>query len=53
MDWEQLLYSFNDNDPGSQQPRYFSFHSYLLLAAGAKDTNSPATDIYDRRPRSD
>ena len=47
MDWEQLLYSFNDNDPGSQQPRYFSFHSYLLLAAGAKDTNSPATDIYD------
>ena len=47
MDWEQLLYSFNDKDPGSQQPRYDSFSSYLLLAAGAKDTNSPATDIYD------
>jgi pimeloyl-ACP methyl ester carboxylesterase len=47
MDWEQLLYSFNDNDPGSTQPRYASFLSHLLLAAGAKDNNSPATDIYD------
>jgi len=47
MDWEQLLYSFNDNDPGSQQPRYDSFRSYLLLAAGAKDNHTPATKIYD------
>jgi pimeloyl-ACP methyl ester carboxylesterase len=47
MDWEQLLYSFNDKDPGSAQPRYASFLSTLLLAAGANDSNSPATDIYD------
>ena len=47
MDWEQLLYSFNDNDPGSDQPRYNSFRAHLLLAAGAADNKSPATDIYD------
>jgi pimeloyl-ACP methyl ester carboxylesterase len=47
MDWEQLLYSFNDNDPGSAQPRYASFRAHLLLAAGSEDSKSPATDIYD------
>jgi pimeloyl-ACP methyl ester carboxylesterase len=47
MDWEQLVYSFNDEDPGSPQPRYASFLSTLLLAAGAADNKSPATDIYD------
>ena len=47
MDWEQLLYSFNDNDPGSDHPRYASFRAHLLLAAGSEDSKSPATDIYD------
>lgn len=47
MDWEQLLYSFNDNDPGSGQPRYASFRAHLLLAAGSEDSKSPATDTYD------
>jgi len=46
MDWEQLIYSFNDPDPGSQRPRYESFRSRLLLAAGSLDNNSPATQIY-------
>ena len=47
MDWEQLLYSFNDKDPGSDQPRYASFRADLMLAAGSEDSKSPATDIYD------
>jgi pimeloyl-ACP methyl ester carboxylesterase len=46
MDWEQLLYSYNDPDPGSQRPRYESFRSRLLLAAGSLDNNSPCTQIY-------
>ena len=46
MDWEQLIYSFNDSDPGSQRPRYESFRSRLLLAAGSLDNNSPCTQIY-------
>jgi pimeloyl-ACP methyl ester carboxylesterase len=46
MDWEQLLYSFNDPDPGQQRPRYESFRSQLLLAAGECDNNSPCTQIY-------
>ncbi len=46
MDWEQLVYSYNDPDHGSVTPRYESFRSRLLLAAGAMDNNSPCTNIY-------
>ena len=46
MDWEQLIYSYNDPDHGSRAPRYESFRSRLLLASGAKDNNSPSTQIY-------
>jgi pimeloyl-ACP methyl ester carboxylesterase len=47
MDWEQLLYSFNDNDAGIDQARYYYFRTQLLLAAGSEDNNSPSTDIYN------
>jgi hypothetical protein len=46
MDWEQLIYSYNDPDHGSHTPRYESFRSRLLLASGSMDNNSPSTQIY-------
>jgi pimeloyl-ACP methyl ester carboxylesterase len=39
MDWEQLIYSYNDPDKGSRDPRYKSIHSRLLLASGKEDDN--------------
>jgi hypothetical protein len=46
MDWEQLLFSYDDPDPGASAPRYTSFRSRLLLASGSLDNNSPTTQIY-------
>jgi pimeloyl-ACP methyl ester carboxylesterase len=47
MDWEQLVYSYRDPDKGSKDPRWKSFHSRLLLAAGSEDNNIGA-HIYTR-----
>jgi pimeloyl-ACP methyl ester carboxylesterase len=46
MDWEQLIYSFQDQDSGSNHHRYETFRAHLLLAAGSEDNSSPATQIY-------
>jgi pimeloyl-ACP methyl ester carboxylesterase len=46
MDWEQLIYSYNDADHGSREPRWKSFQTHLLLASGSEDNKSKCTQIY-------